>query len=221
MSRTFLALTAGASGDAAIHGVDDSSDVFAVVSGANPLHEDWPRSAHHARGSRLVTWSGTLADDLFARHPGNWTGSGFDALSRRCAAIAASLRRQGFDWHIRPHARHVLSDVPSCIRFRAQHGGDLPGLALDPAALLEPTMLNGLDEHLTRVFEALGPQAAMVIVSDCEIDASSGAMRATAPGQGELPADLLHQLIDRCVPETTPIVLEGGEAAFVRRWLGF
>jgi hypothetical protein len=149
---------------------ETSEGVFVVEAGdppaplavrvtTNPLADGWrpPETVAPA----LVIWSGTLADDLFAPHPHNWLPPGRAALDAVCERLlGADLG--GPDLLIRPHCRHVLSDVPSCRRFLADHEDWPVGLALAPRDLLEDGMLSVAADHLERIFAALGGSAKLV-----------------------------------------------------------
>jgi hypothetical protein len=170
---------------------DDPSRPFAVAAPGNLLADDW-RLPDGETGGRVVCWSGSLAadDDLFAPHPGNWTGPGRDALDARVAALAGPLRDRDLTLCLRPHARHVLSDAPSCRAFLEAHADAPVALALDPAALLEESMLDAAGDHLGRILAALAPASAMIILTG---------------DHAGLPADDLHRLVRAAAGPAVPI----------------
>lgn len=194
------------------------SVAWAAVHWSNLLREppvafDWP-------GDRLLTFSGTLADDLFERDHATWLRPGHEAFEAMWDALAPQLQRAGSRVCIVPHARHVLSDVQSSAHFHRERLGQPLEIALAPAALLEPGMLDDIEVHLTRMFETLGPIAAFVILEDVSRDQDRHGLPVRVPmGTGALPRDLLLDLVERCVPIATPLVLPAARSDAARRWL--
>ncbi|MCP3979468.1 MAG: hypothetical protein GY716_09090 [bacterium] len=128
---------------------------------SNPLTPGWRPPDFD--GTHLVLWSGTLADDLFEPHPPNWLGPGREALDALIERVLDELPA-GRHLLLRPHCRHVLSDVPSCRRFLADHEAAPIGLALAPHDLLEDGMLPAAEDHLRRIFEGLGAASRVLFV---------------------------------------------------------
>ncbi|MFM9097921.1 MAG: hypothetical protein ACKOQW_06470, partial [Phycisphaerales bacterium] len=135
-----------------------------------------------------------------------------------------------------PHARHVLSDARSALTwwcdrlFPGQRFELLPpapdgprpfGLALDPGALLEPSMLADVEDHMQSLLSSIGPRADLVILRDVRIDPADPDTLATCPlGEGALPRARLLELIERHVPERVPIAVPGAGLAGSLAWLG-
>jgi hypothetical protein len=141
--------------------------VLASVLRGNPLRDDLIIDVD-LPGEMVVTWSGTLAERPFDRHPLTWLKPGHMALARFIADVAPQLRRHHRRLVLRPHSRHVLSDVQSCVTFARDHGDAPVALALDPVSLLEPSMLTAVEDHVTRMFELLAGHSAMIILSDAK-----------------------------------------------------
>jgi len=172
--------------------VDDAGAVRLVVDERNPLDESAGGAPPLAvDGASLVVWSGSLAgpfpEHLETPTPLNWMPPGGRALADWLDRLDEDARARRW---IRPHARHVLSDPPSVRawwRRRAEAAGGTPpvgGLALDLAALLEPSMLGDADEHLRLHLRNLGDLASVVMLADVRIDADR--CRAVPPGEGAL-----------------------------------
>lgn len=192
----------------------DGGPTVAAVAAGNPLAPDWALPPAPP-ASLAVMWSGSLAGDLRSPHPANWMPAGRTALDDLC-------RRLGGAGCVclRPHARHVLSDVPSCRRFLADHGGRGFGVALSPATMLEPSMLATAEDHLGRLFEGLGGACALLFLQDVVVDAAADACRPVPLGEGVLPLPVLVDLAARHVPAHVPVVLEGPRLDEQRRRLG-
>jgi hypothetical protein len=162
---------------------------------------------------------------LFESDPRTWGRPGREALSRFCDELANQLRVCERTLCFHPHARHVLNDVPSCLTFLRNRAGQSFEIALAPASLLEPSMMDRLDEHLQRHFESLGGSCAMVLLSDVRIVGGDAEQRCEPAilGEGLMQRDLVRSLLRAHVPEETPIVIDGrpGGAAIARQieWL--
>jgi hypothetical protein len=203
---------------------DDPAAVVASVHDGNPLGDEGPAPADLARApaDRVLLWSGTLADDPFgASHPPNWMGPGRAALDRFCAAAAPGLSAAGRTLCFHPHARHVLNDVPSCLTFLREHAGEPLEIALAPASLIEPSMLDVLEDHLERIFDHLGPRCRVVVLEDVAAgDRADDACRRVPLGHGRLPRDHVRRLLDAFVPDDADLVLRADDLEQQRAWLG-
>ena len=206
-----------------MHDVIALADVLnpVVVIEANPLTAD-PGVAFldgHpgiSGGGRRIFWSGTLADDLNEPHPYNWMEPGRAALAERLTSVDDAVRKSIL---LRPHARHVLSDMPSVRRWldeRDDDGIDAPGIALEPAALFEPGMIADAEDHLIRILEVLGPRVDLLIVSDA--DDTAPAVRR-APGDGALPGGIFGKLVAEHVPSSVPRVTIQHDPEAAAAWL--
>lgn len=156
-------------------------------------------------------WGGdVLPPALFTRDPRTWSPRGWSALAAALARVPASA-----GLILRPHARHVVSDEMS-IR-RALDASPNLSILLDPASMLEPTMLEprALDDHFRRFFElaAALPTGRVVAVVYSNVrppdDAALPPVLA-APGDGLVPEDRLTELA-RAVPPAIPLVRLAGD----------
>ncbi len=204
----------------------DASSVLASSHAGNPLSHDWLVDVDEAPGDRILCWSGTLADELFEGDPRTWGRPGREALSGFCDELARQLWTCDRRLCFHPHARHVLNDVPSCLKFLYSRDGQPFEIALAPASLLEPSMMDRLDEHLQRQFESLGGECAMVLMCDVRIagdDDDGQRCEPVALGEGLMRRDLVRSLLRDHVPAEIPIVIDGrqGSPAIARQieWL--
>lgn len=207
------------------HGALD--DLFACRTRANIVDEHaaepWmfdPTLPRGATGVRLVSWSGSLSPDLAVAEPRNWLAPGRAALDAACDRLRPALERHDATVCFVPHCRHVLSDVKSAIHFRAARIDQPFDIALDPAALLEHSMLDHMGDHLERMFASLGPIAAAVILADVRrADDEESLPRRVPLGDGVLSRDVVLRLLAEHVPSTTPIVIDGREVERQLAWL--
>jgi hypothetical protein len=146
------------------------------------------------------------------------------------------VRAAGGRLLLRAHARQVLSDPPSVRAFladRATEGfGEQVGLALEPAALFEASMLGPeAPDHLERILAGLGDLTALLLESDVRrpdaapgdgggedggaFDPTGPCPHLTAPGTGELPAADLQRLVDRWIDPAVPRLAWPGRVAGV------
>lgn len=214
---------------------DAAGRVVATLAGGNPLAEDWPVPAAEAIEGDLILWSGTLGPDLSVAHPHTWMGPGRQRLAARVADLVPRVRAAGGRLLLRAHARQVLSDPPSVRAFLAERAtegfGEQVGLALEPAALFEASMLGPeAPDHLERILAGLGDLTAVLLESDVRRpDAAAGGSEEadtpfdptgpcphlTAPGAGELPAADLRRLVDRWIDPAAPRLAWTGRVAGV------
>lgn len=204
----------------------DARHVLAATLRTNTLDGHWLLDTD-VPSSRIVTWSGTLAPSLFESDPRTWMQPGKHALAKFCDEVGPQLRTHQRTICFQPNARHVLNDAPSCLTFLRDRSGQPFEVALAPASMLEPSMLDRLEEHLQRQFEGLGERCAMVILNDVVVvsDGDDDARcETTVLGEGDLPRDVVRRLLRDCVPAGTPIVIDGraGGESIQRQlqWLG-
>lgn len=178
------------------------------------------RVAMSGGADRLLAWSGTLADQLFAADPRTWMAGGWRAFEALCDHLRPTLESLGWTLCLQPHARHVLSDAKGCREFLARRPGQPFAIALSPATMLERSMLPMMEDHLVRMFESLGPVAKVVVLEDIKPEADGDQLpQRTSLGAGCLPHDLVLGLLRRHVPSTTPVVLRPERLTEQLAWL--
>lgn len=193
--------------------------VAAAWVDGNPLQPGW-LAAVEVPAPRLLCWSGSLAEEPFAVHPPNWMRPGRAALDALVTQAAPALESRGLSLCLRPHARQVLSDAQGCLRFLTDHAGLPLSVAMAPADMLTKDMLGELPEHLNRIFTALGPRAALVLLHDVTPEACDAGASMLPLGRGLLPRELMLELIGRHIPPTTPVVLGPDSLGDQLAWLG-
>lgn len=156
-------------------------------------------------GSRLISWSGTFAQEFEGVDPRNWMAPGKGALEAFCARVRPALERHGWTVCFQPHARHVLSDARSCRDFLAGRVGQPFELALSPASMLEVSMIDAVEEHLERWFSTLGPMVSLVVLEDVRV--GEFGVERVGLGEGVLPMDVIRELVEEWVPVGVPVVL--------------
>jgi len=202
--------------------------------GGNPLDGHWAVDAE-LPGAWVIAWSGTLGASTFEGTPANWM-RGPKALDTLCDALAPQLERHGKRLVLVPHARHVLSDARSALTWwcervipgadpnlvRRSSGGPRPfGLALDPAAMLEPSMLEDVEDHMHSLFASFGPRIDVLILRDARVDPDDPeSLVPCALGEGVLPRDRVRALLAEHVPEDTPVAVPGAGLDRALAWLG-
>ena len=197
---------------------------------ANPLSCEAEIRRMLADGDSLVCWSGTLAEELFASTPLNWMAPGSERFRVFCDTFADAATSAG-RLLVRPHARHLLSDIPSCLAFLDRAEGTGLGLAFDPAAMCDHSMLPVVEDHFVRMFEALAGRSAVLLLGDLK-PAKSGSIEGDAAGDappeivplgaGRLRAAFLRNLLESHLPTGTPVIFSApdSEIQAQRDWLG-
>ncbi len=163
--------------------------------------------------ARIILPSGWLSGDRLERSARTWGPEGMRALEDACKHIGEWAAATGTRVLLRPHCRHVLGDVQRTISFLRAHQGSPVGLALEPCALLEQSMLSHAEDHLRSAFANLAPLADALCLSGVRFaaDADSGeppAPTRTTVGEGSVPPRVLMRLAHEHVPHGTPIILE-------------
>jgi hypothetical protein len=236
-ARTLAALAGAAAPpacDLVAAPLDSPGTPLGAFVGGNLLAEHWAVDAE-LPGEWILAWSGTLGGSPFEGTPANWM-RGPARLNEFCTDLAPQLARHGKRLVLVPHARHVLSDARSALTwwcerlFPGQRFELLPqspdgprpfGLALDPGALLEPSMLADVEDHLQSLLSSIGPRADLVILRDVRADPDDPESLEACPlGDGALPRARLLELIERHVPERVPIAVPGAGLAASLAWIG-
>jgi hypothetical protein len=175
-------------------------------------------------GDWIFAWSGTLAEQLTEGSPMNWM-RGPALLDEACASLRPQLERHKRRLLLVPHARHVLSDAYSSLMWwnrqvdtRPPHGQRSFGLAFDPGALLEPSMLPDMADHLRSLFAAIGPRADAVILRGWRVrapaaGAEDGSMEACAFAEGFLGWEQAQALVQEFIPSDVPVLVPGPAVA--------
>ncbi len=186
--------------------------------GGNPQHQAWTASLGRAlieapAGCTLLCWSGTFADDLFAGDIRNWTRPGKPALEAWLDTTLARIAAHGSGHKLGvvAHHTHLLSDVSA--QMRLWHARTAQGVAtvLHPSALIAPSMMRDLHDHLTRAISMVAPRCDLCILEDIAPAPSAPidepAFDRVAWRNGILAHDFVHGLLGQYLPPTTPIVL--------------
>lgn len=209
--------------------VDGHGHAWAHVRDDNLLIGVDTLAAHNPLGTRVVAWSGWLgpeparldglAQTPTPRDPRTWGPAGWSGLQAAVDRVIGAWMGAG-TLLLRPHARHALSDAQRCLTLLRQREGQPIGLVLDPASMLEPSMLPHAEDHLTRMLGALGdhPMVAAVVVANVRtIDGDDGSALAAAPlDEGLVPRGLVERLTAKLVRAEIPrVVLAGDERAAV------
>lgn len=190
--------------------------LFSWIAG-NPQRPNWMREAEVVvrasdEGSINLCWSGTLADELFAGDIRNWTKPGALALEAWLDQTLPQLCNQPYGRKLAliPHHTHLLSDVAG--QMRLWHGRGDQGLAtvLYPSGLIAPSMINDIEDHLTRSITNLAPRCCLCILEDLAppVGAQDDGHFQRAPwGTGMLPHALIERLLNEYLPATTPLMI--------------
>lgn len=199
---------AGAVGVIADPGVVE--DPWAVIMGGNPLGGV---IAAPAGAARVVLGSGFIPmedEELGVVDPRTWGQEGWDRLR---GAIEEYMGRFAGEVLVRPRARGVLSDAPSCLRFLEWSATQArrPGLLLDPVGMLTGDMVARAEDHVGRLLGMVAgrPGIAGVVVSN--VTEEHGEAVRAALHRGVIDGGTLVAMVREHVPEGVPLVI-GGEA---------
>ncbi|MEO1007412.1 MAG: hypothetical protein AAFX79_02490 [Planctomycetota bacterium] len=179
-------------------------------------------------GETVVLWSGWLGPDADAaryRFPAGaptWTPDAWAAFEDVLGATLAEASRRGTQILLRPHSRHMASDVPSIQKTLSLFEDPRLGLLLDPAMMLSADMLPDAADHLLRILEALGghPRTAAVLLTGVERAGSDGDPPTPCPlSHGEFDREDLLGVLRAAGPRETPIAILDDEVDAQERLL--
>lgn len=152
----------------------------------------------------LVVFTGSLAETegggLFDAHPGTWGARGWAALEDACVR---AMNESAREFVIRPHARHVVSDLPGIRRFASVIGARWPGrfrLLLDPASMLDVVHLERqmADDMLRRIAAEIPmldvPELPLYGLVVANVDRRGESLMLSAIEMGEIDPGLIRSL---------------------------
>ena len=194
-------------------------EAIATVLPGSPLDEGWFFPVD-LPGRRLVAWSGGLGPGLFDDEPRTWMGEGHERLERLCDEIREPLKDADARLCFRPHARHVLSDPQGTLDFLRRREEEPFGLALSPADLLLPDMLESAEDHFERILQFMVPRCDFLVAADAAPDPADpdGLLKPCRLGEGVLPAARLMQAIDEALTEDAWVVVHPADLATMTEW---
>lgn len=187
-----------------------SSEPWKWLGGMHPLGTGSGELAEACGGRGAICWSGGLAEGLFEEDPGAWTGRGREALIAALDGLVGALGDRRL--LLRPHHRHVISDVPACRWFAERWRGGPLGLALDAASMVAPEMGDRAEQALERAFDAVGPLCEAVALCNVRWD-EGGAARPCGVFDGALDGGSLVSLALEHTPAGAAICLHEGDEA--------
>lgn len=199
---------------------DLDGTVLARAAGHNPLALD-PAAAALPEAPLVLGWSGGLGEELFERAFATWMPSGRNALDLYLDAAEPVLRDRGSRLLLRTHARHVISDAQAAVALLDARPEAPLGVALDPAACLEASMLGDAEDHMVRFFDLAGGRAEVIVLASVHQPASPEAPEPLAPaplGDGLIDPTLLGRLAREHAREDAIVAVVGAdpEAQFRR-----
>lgn len=166
----------------------------------------------------LLVNSGSLGSDLLDRHPRNWMAGATARLAAHLASLRREIERLDVRFLIEPHSRHILHDAPTAAAFLREHGDERLGLALNPCALFEPSMITFAEDHLRRIAEALAPLASAFVLADAARDASGENLLPADLGRGEFdPRITLQVVLEEAIRSLDLRHVEGGFPPLILR----
>lgn len=146
-------------------------------------------------GLPVVMQTGSFAEcdggGVFDPHPRTWSTHGWAALVEACDQATRAFSGVIV---VRPHARHVLSDVPSLRRFAAharERHPDRFQLLLDPVSMLEPVHLSRKDagDFIARTLEeadTIGLKVFGIVAAGASL--IDGEVNMVRLGDGDAPS---------------------------------
>lgn len=163
----------------------------------------------------LLAWSGGMGESPHERDPRTWMAPGREALAEACERLAPALEASGKTLLLRAHCRHVLSDAPACAHFVGIRPSARLGVALDPASMLERSMLARAGEHLERIISIAGAAAEMLVLGNVREPSSpeeDAPPLAAGPGEGAIDEETMVRLAREAMDDGAALLVVGPEA---------
>lgn len=152
-------------------------------------------------GGVVIAWSGWIgepassADGAVESDYRAWSGEGRRRLDDVMAETLPLLAARRSSLWIRPHARHVLSDGPSCAAFMRAHAAACAdgrlGVLLDLNLVLTESMRARREEHVERLLGTLGQLGGLVGVAATQADESVIRALIDAAGNSRTPGPMV------------------------------
>lgn len=123
-----------------------------------------------------------------------WGPAGAAMLEARATGWRSDVAAGGARVMVRPHHADVLSDIQRCLVFaRAERSALL--LAMDPVALLAPSMLDRAEEHLRRSVDATRdcPAIGAIVLTNARMTDET---RPSPIHDGDLGEDVMRPLAE-------------------------
>jgi len=163
----------------------------------------------------LLAWSGGMGGSPLGRDPRTWMAPGREALAGACERLAPALEASGKTLLLRAHCRHVLSDAPACAQFVRARPSSRLGVALDPASMLERSMLARAGEHLERILSIAGAGAEMLVLGNVREPSSpeeEALPPAAGPDEGALDEEALVRQARAAMEDRAALLVVGPDA---------
>lgn len=179
---------------------DETGTVWAHALGGNWHTEGWQANLDrlvsimngHNGVPRVILWSCTPAEELYAPHPATWQQDAWTKLNAFVGKLLAERSDRGARLLVRTHARHALSDAQRCRAFKAEWADDEVGILLDPASMLEPSMVPTARDHFDRIMDgALGVADAVLVANVREAGALGADLLPCEKSDGLIEPSLL------------------------------
>lgn len=197
----------------------------AALSTLNLLAGAVPGISHAGDPPRLIAWSGWLPEDstpedgCFRTGFETWGPEGRRRFEELCDWLGPRLRDAGRTLVLRPHARHVLSDIPSCLSFAKARAGQPFELLIEPAALLTPDTLRDAPEHIERIVSAATGLECLwgFLVGGIARTKPDGELRLISLCEGDLDPEIVSRAVRQAAGSRPVVVYE----TLLPRQLGF
>jgi len=164
---------------------------------------------------RIVLWSGTQANALFAAHERNHSEESLAELRAFVSDVVDQTRARHYWLVIEPWRTHVLSDEDKVVQFHetlAPHVQEHVRYVLDAPNLITGERYPRCMEHAVAICDKIGPIAGVVHLKDC-IMPPDGDEALVGPGRGKLVyADYLQSLMG-CVDDDVPAIIKNVPAS--------
>ncbi len=216
----------GLKADRAVKKFDDSTaSVWAFVAaegvvGGVPLSVAVQVGVPACR--RVVLRSGRLDERTGGLGvPWGWSPRGRAAFEGEAERLAAVAGRLGIELVLWPRVGDVISDIPSCLSFLRRFESGALRLLMEPAALLDGSMLPRAAEHLERIMDSFAEHPGVLAWVASDVEFVDGRPEQRPLRRGVIPHAVLNQTVARLLAIGKPIVLlDGSDVDVIKELAG-
>lgn len=164
---------------------------------------------------RVVIWSGTHAETLYAENERNNSDESRDALRDFLSSVVTQTRARHYWLVIEPFRTHVLSDEKMAVAFHdslAPHVQEHVRFVVDAPNLITRERYAEREMAARMICQQLGALAGVIHLKDC-IMPPDGEEALVGPGKGRIEYEGYLDALMRCTDEDVPAIIKNVPAS--------
>lgn len=138
---------------------------------------------------------------------GSWSPRGQAAFESEIDRLTGLIAGLGVELVLWPRIGDALSDIPSCLSFLRRHESGPFRLMIEPAALLDESMLLRAAEHLERIIDSFAEHSGVAATMMSNVEVHEGRAECVPLGRGLIPRALIDGMASRLGSIAKPLVV--------------